>query len=150
MPHKHKKQTYYLKTTEFINNLVTIPTSNISQPSDVTASSYIAGLSDLYCKKTNKKVGTCSASFLGLQREMVYVDIANYISLNNGLIITWLTPTTCANLEVDSMVNSLVSECIVTSTTKIGFNPYYGDTFDLKVSSDEDKIWFKFTLKCKR
>ena len=62
-----------------------------------------------------------------------------------GLIVTWFTPTTLINLELDSVIHSMVTECIVTVTTKIGFSPFYGKTYNLVVSSDDGKIYFKFT-----
>jgi|GEM_PF-1392364 len=148
--HKRKKLTYYLYISDFINSFIEIPTSNVAVDSTTISSKYLAGRAPIYrqgddCLTTN---GTCSASFLCMQNANgIYTDISNYLSADNGLIVSWLTPTTLINLEVDSIVHSMVTDCIVIASTKIGFNPYYGDTFDLKVSSDDQKIYFKFTEK---
>ncbi|MBS0638102.1 MAG: hypothetical protein JSS12_11385, partial [Verrucomicrobia bacterium] len=56
-----------------------------------------------------------------------------------------LTPTTLINLELDTIVHSMVTECIVKASTKVGFNPFYGETFNMVVSSDSGKIYFTLT-----
>ena len=50
--------------------------------------------------------------------------------------MSWLTPTTLINLELDNIIHGMVTECIVVASTKIGVNPFFGQTFDLKVSSE--------------
>jgi hypothetical protein len=114
-------------------------------PSSTIDSSYIAGRAPIY-DVNNRKVGTCSASFLSMQTpDGIFTDISNYISADNGLIVTWFTPTTLINLELDSIINSMITECTVVSTTKVGFAPYFGQTFNLIVSSDGGKIYFQFS-----
>ena len=142
--HKTKKKlTYYIYIEDFINSFIEIPTSNVSGSSSTISSKYLAGRAPVY-KKHDKKVGTCSASFLCMQNsDGIFTDISNYLSIDNGLIISWLTPTTLANLELDSIVHSMVTECIVTASTKIGSNPYYGKKFNMVVSADGSKIYFK-------
>lgn len=136
--------TYYLYIDDFIENFIQIPTSNVSGAGPI-ASSYLAGRAPIY-NKDNLPAGTCSASFLSMQTEDgIYTDISNYLSADNGLIVTWFTPTTLINLELDSIINSMVTECIVTATTKVGVNPFYGQTFNLIVSSDGEKIYFQFS-----
>lgn len=140
---KHKKLTYYLYVDDFINSFIQIPTSNVSVDSTTISSKYLAGRAPLY-NKHNEKVGTCSASFLCMQnQDGIYTDIANYLSVDNGLVISWFTPTTLINLELDTIVHSMVTECIVDASTKIGFNPFYGDVFNMIVSSDSGKIYFE-------
>ena len=140
-----KTLTYYLYTADFINSFIEIPTSNVSPDSSTIASSYLAGRAPIY-NKHNKKVGTCSASFLCMQNVTgIFTDISNYISLDNGLIVSWFTPTRLLNLELDSIVNSMVTECIVKASTKIGKNRFYGQNFNMVVSSDQTKIYFKLT-----
>ncbi len=134
--------TYYLYISDFVDNFIEIPTSNVS-PSPNT-SMYLAGRAPIY-NTNNIMVGTCSASFLCMQTDEIYADISNYLSAANGLIVTWFTPTTLANLELDTIVNSMVTECTVVSTTKVGLAPFYGQTFSLIVSSDDEKIYFQFT-----
>lgn len=142
---KKKYFMYYLFVSDFAASFIEIPTSNVSVGSPTIASSYLAGRAPLY-NNLNVKVGTCSASFLSMQNaDGIFTDISNYISVDNGLIVTWFTPTTLINLELDTIVHSMVTECIVTSTTKVGFNPFFGDTFDLIVSSDDEKIYFIFS-----
>jgi len=137
--------TYYLNITDFAASFIEIPTSNVSGSSPTIASSYLAGRAPLY-DVNNIQVGTCSASFLNMQTaDGIFTDISNYISVDNGLIVTWFTPTTLINLELDSIIHSMVTECIVTATTKVGFAPFFGQTFDLIVSSDDEKIYFQFT-----
>lgn len=137
--------TYYLNISDFANSFIEIPTSNVSGDSSTISSKYLAGRAPIY-DVSNVQVGTCSASFLCMQNEDgIYTDISNYLSAADGLIVTWFTPTTLINLELDTIINSMVTECIVVSTTKVGFAPFYGQTFTLIVSSDSGKIYFEFT-----
>lgn len=142
---KHKKLSYYLYVNEFIKSFIEIPTSNVLVDSSTISSKYLAGRASVY-NRHDEKVGTCSASFLCMQNEDgIYTDISNYLSVDNGLVISWLTPTTLINLELDSIVHSMVTECLVAASTKIGFNPFYGEIFNMIVSSDDGKIYFKLT-----
>lgn len=137
--------TYYLYIADFAQSFIEIPTSNVSVNGSTISSKYLAGRSAIY-NANNQKVGTCSASFLCMQNaDGIYTDISNYLSVDSGLIVSWLTPTTLVNLELDSIINSMVTECLVTASTKIGVNPFYGQTFSLIVSSDNQKIYFQFT-----
>ena len=77
--------------------------------------------------------------------ELIYTDISNYLTSDDGLIVTWFTPTTLVNLELDSVINGMVTECMVTVTTKVGVAPLYGQTFSLVVSSSGGRIYFQFT-----
>lgn len=137
--------TYYLYIAAFTESFIQIPTSNVSGTSPTIASSYLAGRAPIY-NTDNIQVGTCSASFLSMQTEDgIFTDISNYLSADNGLIVTWFTPTTLINLELDSIINSMITECIVTVTTKVGLSTRFGQTFDLIVSSDSEKIYFTFS-----
>ncbi len=141
----YKNLSYYLYVEDFINSFIAIPTSNVSVDSSTISSKYLAGRAPIY-NKQGKKVGTCSASFLCMQNtDGIFTDISNYLSVDNGLVISWFTPTTLINLELDSIIHSMVTECIVKASTKIGFNPFYGKTFNMIVSSDAEKIYFKLT-----
>lgn len=136
--------TYYLYVADFIQSFIEIPTSNVSGESSTISSKYLAGRAALY--RDNHKVGTCSASFLCMKNaDGIYTDISNYLSVDNGLVVSWFTPTKLINLELDSILHSMVTECIVVASTKIGVNPFYGQTFNLIVSSDNEKIYFQFT-----
>lgn len=136
---------YSLSISEFANSFIQIPTSNVSGDSTTISSSYLAGRAAIY-DVNNNKVGTCSASFLNMQNaDGIYTDISNYITVNNGLVVSWFTPTTLINLELDSIINSMVTECMVTASTAIGVNPFYGQTFNLIVSSSGGRIYFEFT-----
>lgn len=138
-------QTYYLNVSDFAQSFIEIPTSNVAVDSTTISSTYLAGRAPLY-SENNVKVGTCSASFLCMQNaDGIYNDISNFISLDNGLIVTWFTPTRLINLELDSIINSMVTECIVSASTNVGANPYYGQTFSLIVSSVSGRIYFQFT-----
>lgn len=142
---KHKKLSYYLFTEDFIQNFIQIPTANVLANSSTLSSSYLAGRAAIY-NNQDEKVGTCSASFLCMQNEDgIFTDISNYLTVDNGLVISWFTPTTLINLELDSILHSMVTECIVKASTKIGFNPFYGKTFNMIVSSDDKKIYFDLT-----
>lgn len=137
--------TYYLNISDFADSFIQIPTSNVSGGSSTISSTYLAGRAALY-NTDNQKIGTCSASFLCMQNaDGIYTDIANFISVDNGLVVTWFTPTKLINLELDSIINSMVTECIVEASTKVGVNPLYGQTFSLIVSSLNGKINFVFT-----
>jgi hypothetical protein len=136
---------YYLSVEDFAESFIEIPTSNVSVSSPTISSKYLAGRASIY-NQADQKVGTCSASFLCMQNaDGIYTDIANFISADNGLVVTWFTPTTLINLELDSIIHSMVTECIVEANTKVGVNPYYGQTFNLVVSSESGRIYFKFT-----
>jgi hypothetical protein len=136
---------YYLNISDFALSFIQIPTSNVSVDGTTIASSYLAGRAPIY-NQANVKAGTCSASFLCMQTaDGIYTDISNYLSADNGLVVSWLTPTTLINLELDSIINSMVTECMVTASTAIGFNPLYGRTYNLIVSSLNGRIYFTFT-----
>ena len=154
--------TYFLKVREFIESLIEIPATPIPPrppptphprptlpdfQNSTTDSKYFAGIANIYVPGDDQhSVGRCSASFLCFKNDQrFYTDISNYISVDNGLIVSWLTPTTLINLELDSIINSMVTECIVVAATKIGPNPFYGETFNLVVSSDGQQIQFEFT-----
>jgi hypothetical protein len=143
---------YFLKVTDFINSLIEIPARPIRNPhihNTTTDSKYLAGIANIYVPGDDQhSVGRCSASFLCFKNDQrFYTDISNYISVDNGLIVSWFTPTTLINLELDSIINSMVTECIVVAATKIGPNPFYGETFNLVVSSQMSgqQIQFDFT-----
>lgn len=142
---KKQKLVYHLYIKDFIKSFIEIPTSNVSESSSTISSKYLAGRAPIY-NKHNKKVGVCSASFLCMQNaDGIYTDISNFLSVDNGLIVSWFTPTKLINLELDSVIHSMVTECLVKASTKIGFNPFFGKTFDLVVSSDDKKIYFQFS-----
>ena len=142
--------TYFLNVSDFINSLVEIPARPIRHPhinNTTSDSKYLAGIANIYLLGDNQNsVGRCSASFLCFKNDnRFYTDISNYLSVDNGLIVSWLTPTTLINLELDSIINSMVTECIVVAATKIGPNPFYGETFNLVVCSARGQIQFQFT-----
>jgi hypothetical protein len=142
-----KNLSYYLYINDFINSFIEIPTSNVSVDSSTISSKYLAGRAPIY-NVNNQKVGICSASFLCMQNaDGIFTDISNYLSVDNGLIVSWFTPTKLINLELDSIVHSMVTECLVVASTKIGFNPFYGKKFNMVVSSDDQKIYFKLHKK---
>jgi hypothetical protein len=148
--HTEEPMTYFLKVTDFINSLIEIPARPIRNPhihNSTTDSKYLAGIANIYIPGDDQhSVGRCSASFLCFKNDQrFFTDISNYISVDNGLIVSWFTPTTLINLEIDSIINSMVTECIVVAATKIGPNPFYGETFNLVVSSDGQQIQFEFT-----
>lgn len=147
--------TYFLNVGDFIRSLVQIPVAPVNfskfgihppPENTTTATQYLAGIANMYSMDdpTAGPVGRCSASFLCFQvpspdpthpQPRTYTDIANFISLDNGLIVSWFTPAFLADLALDSVINGMVTECIVVASTKIGVNPFYGETFNLKVSS---------------
>ena len=142
--------TYFLNVTDFINSLIEIPTKLVRNPhihNTTRDSKYLAGIANIYLPGDDQhSVGRCSASFLCYKNNhRFYTDISNYLSVDNGLIVSWFTPTTLVNLEVDSIINGMVTQCIVVAATMIGPNPFYGQTFNLCVSSDGQQIQFQFT-----
>ena len=147
-----ESMTYFLKVREFIEGLIEIPATPIPPPPHfpnfhrTTDSKYFAGIANIYIPGVRAPFGRCSASFLCYKNNhRFYTDISNYISVDNGLIVSWLTPTTLINLELDNIINGMVTECIVVAATKIGPNPFYGETFNLVVSSNGQQIQFVFT-----
>ncbi len=148
--------TYFLKVKEFIESLIEIPATPIPPPphfpnfhNSTTDSKYLAGVANIYIPGDDQNsVGRCSAAFLCFKNDQrFFTDISNYISVDNGLIVSWFTPTTLINLELDSIINGMVTECIVVAATKIGPNPFFGETFNLVVSSQMSgqQIQFDFT-----
>lgn len=138
--------TYHLSIADFAQSFIEIPTSTVTNPTTTVSSTYLAGRAYIY-DENNQNVGNCSASFLCIQNEdnSIYNDISNYLSTDSGLIVSWFTPTTLINLELDSIINSMVTQCLVTVTTKIGASPFYGQNYELIVSSDGSNIYFQFT-----
>ena len=128
---------YYLNVKDFVKSLVDIPATPLKHGS-TTAAQYLAGIANIYIPGHDRNsVGRCSASFLCFKNDQrIYTDISNYLSVDNGLIVSWFTPTTLINLALDGIINSMVTECIVVASTKIGVNPFYGQTFNLVVSSE--------------
>jgi hypothetical protein len=142
---KKKHLVYYIYIQDFLNSMIMIPTSPVADNSSTLESKYLAGRAPLY-KKGDEKFGICSASFLCMKNQYgIFSDISNYLMVDNGLIVSWLTPSTLANLELDSIIHGMVTECIVTASTKVGFNPFYGQQFNMVVSSDGQKIYFDLT-----
>ena len=148
--------TYFLKVTDFINSFIEIPTKLVRKPpihNTTLDSKYLAGIANIYIPGDDQNsVGRCSASFLSYQNAQgFYSDISNYISVDNGLIVSWFTPTTLIDLELDSIINGMVTEAIVVAATQIlpNPNPFYGETFNLVVSQEghggDAKIQFEFT-----
>jgi hypothetical protein len=143
---EERRLVYYLYISDFLASMITIPTSNVFNESSTISSTYLAGLAPIY-NADNVRFGTCSASFLCMQNQYgIFTDISNYLVADNGLIISWLTPSTLANLELDNIINGMVTEAIVTATTKVGRNPFYGQRFNMVVSSDGEKIYFKLLM----
>uniref|UniRef100_A0A6C0B9C8 Uncharacterized protein n=1 Tax=viral metagenome TaxID=1070528 RepID=A0A6C0B9C8_9ZZZZ len=138
--------TYYLNVDDFIKSMVEVPTTLPPTTTITQSSLYVYGRAPLYKSGDSTSLGICSASFMcSKNNKDIYTDITNYISLENGLVVSWLTPSRPANLEFDSIVNSMVTECIVTANTKIGINPFYGKVFNLVVSSFKNQIIFTFS-----
>ena len=136
--------TYHMDISDFENSLIEAPTSNVSGGSTTLASNDLAGTIPIY-DVNNTEVGTYSASFLSMETgNGIFTDISNYLSTNDGLVVTWDTPATPSNLALGSIVNSVATESTVTVTTKVGSSSFFGDTFNLIVSSDGTNIYFQF------
>jgi hypothetical protein len=135
------KLSYYLNISDFIKNLVKVNTSPFSP---TVTSTILYGKTKLYNSNNNKAVGTCFANFqcIGTGGKDIFTNIDNAISTDSGLILTWVTPTSLANLALDTIINGMVTECIVKCTTKIGASAFYGKTFNMVVSSKSGKIFF--------
>jgi hypothetical protein len=143
--HQKRQLVYYLYIQDFLNSMIVIPTSPVNVNSSTIGSKYFAGIAPIY-KAGDVKFGVCSASFLCMQNQHgIFTDISNYLMVDNGLIVSWLTPSTLVNLELDSIIHGMVTECIVTASTKVGFNPFYGMQFNMVVSADSQRIYFNLT-----
>jgi hypothetical protein len=147
--------TYYLLVEDFVNSMVAVQTGVPAELAGNSAnlttvdSSYIYGRAPLYRGNSTNgvPVGTCAASFMNSQdtNNRVYSAISNFISTDDGMIVSWFTPTFLSNLELDSLVNGMVTKCRVACNTLIGkTSPYYGKRYTLEVSSSDGKIWFRF------
>src|SRR6478736_2911714 len=108
--------TYFLKVRDFIEGLIEIPATPIpphfpNPPHNrTTDSKYLAGIANIYMPGANRRnVGRCSASFLCYKNNhRFYADISNYLSVDNGLIVSLFTPTTLITLELDNIINGMV------------------------------------------
>jgi hypothetical protein len=90
-------------------------------------------------------VGTFSVTFLSIQNAQgITTSIENHIETNGGLIVNWPTLAAPANLDLSTLMASIVTENIVTDTTKSGSSVFFGRSFDLLVSTDGSKITFRF------
>jgi hypothetical protein len=136
--------TYYVETSALIDSFIQLPTSNVLPGSSTIGSEYLAATAPVY-DSNGTQVGTFSASFLNMQTaDGISTDISNYLSTDSGLVVTWLTPTTVPDLQLDSIAESVATESSVTATTKVGSSGFYGHTFDLVVTSDASRIHFQF------
>ena len=153
-PRPPANPSYYLLVSDFVNSMVAVqtgvPAELAGNPAATTVdSSYIYGRAPLYRGNSTDgvPVGTCAASFMNSKdtNNRVYSAISNFLSTDDGMIVTWFTPTFLSNLELDSLVNGMVTKCRVSCTTLIGrSSPYYGKRYSLEVSSSDGKIWFRF------
>jgi hypothetical protein len=136
--------SYYLATDDLVSSFIEIPTSNVLVDSSTISSVDLAGTAPIY-DDNDVKVGTFSGTFLSMQTaDGISTDVTGYLSTNTGLVVTWSTPTTVANLELDTVADSLTTDSTVTVTTKIGSSTYFGKTFNLVVSPVGDRIYFQF------
>lgn len=136
--------SYYLEVSEFLQNIIEIPTSNINYNKNLS-SLYFSGVSNIYDTFNGEKKGNCSASFLCINTGVINLQILNYLYTTDGLIISWLTPTTLPNLIIDELVFGMVTECVVDVTTKVGVSKYFGKKFYMIVSQNSGKIYFNLT-----
>ena len=137
--------TYHLVIADFENSFVQIPTSNVSGGSSTLASSYFAGTAPIY-DANNTKVGEESATFVSIMNnDGVFSSISNNLSTNDGLGVSWSTPAKPVDLQLDSIVNSMASENMVSSSVKIGSSTTFGQKYDLAVSADSTNVYFQFT-----
>ncbi len=136
--------SFYLKTKDFLQNSITIPTNNLVCNNNLS-SLYFSGVSNIYDSFTNEEKGNCSASFICINPGVVNLQIANYLYTYDGLIISWFTPTTLPNLIIDDLIFGMVTECIVDVTTKVGLSKYYGKKFSMIVSQNDGLIYFNLT-----
>uniref|UniRef100_A0A6C0D1N9 Uncharacterized protein n=1 Tax=viral metagenome TaxID=1070528 RepID=A0A6C0D1N9_9ZZZZ len=134
---------YYLDVEEFVTNLVELPVISIT---GAPPSASIAARAPLYKVGSTTPIGTCSASFLCLNDgENVFVDISNFINIENGLIVSWFTPTTIQALELDQIIYAMITQAIVRVSTKIGNpNNFFSRTYSLTVTTNGPKIFFLF------
>lgn len=139
------KLMYYLNISDFSQSFIEIPTSNVAVNSSTISSRFLAGRAAIY-NMNNQQVGTCSASFLCMQNANgIFADISNNLSINNGFVVSWPTPTTLVNLELNTIIGSMVTKCSVVVSTKISTSPFFGQKYSLVVSSDGAKLYFTFS-----
>lgn len=137
--------TYHLVISELEDSLIEIPASNVSVSSTTLASSYFAGTAPIY-DTDNVKVGEESATLVSIQNsDGIFTTISSSLTTDNGLGVSWSTPSKPINLELDNIVSSMGSENKVASSTKIGSSSSFGNKYDLVVSADSTNIYFQFT-----
>jgi len=145
---EEKTITYYMYMEDFSKSLIEIPSSVVFGDSTTLTSAYLAGRAYIYNSENDTKVGSYSATFLCIQNNegLILMDVTNTLFDPNGIIATWFTPKTLADLEVDTIIKSIATtECRVTVNNKVGAFPFFGQTFNLSVLNGDDTISFKFT-----
>jgi hypothetical protein len=139
------KRKYYLNIDDFAKNTNFANLSPIDNTS-TTTSKFYGGFCPVF-NKHNKQVGTISASFLCfVNNQTNYVDISNFLSLKNGLILSWFASTNI-DLIVSELALGLVGTSLCVANCKVGnANPYYGKMFNVAVSANKDKTKIKLVI----
>jgi hypothetical protein len=136
--------TYHLVLADLESSLIEIPTSNVSAGSTTIASNYLAGTTALL-DTHGDKVGTFSATFLSMQTsDGITTTVENHLRTDAGLIVNWSTTAAPLDLELSSILRSVVTRSTVTVTTRSGSSVYFGHDFDLVVSTNATEAAFRF------
>ncbi|MES2169840.1 MAG: collagen-like protein [Actinomycetota bacterium] len=134
--------TYFVIADDLVQNLIEIPTSNVSVSSGTISSQYLAGTVPLY-NADGARAGAFSATFLLMQTaDGITSNITGYLSTSAGLTLTWVAPTTVIDLQLDTIVGSLVGEGSQNVTAIAGSAPFAGHTFRLAFSTVGTRIYF--------
>ena len=137
--------TYHVRKSTFEKSFVQVPTSNVSGNSSTISSQYLVGTAPIY-DAANHRVGTYSATFVTLQNANgISTDSTSYFSAGAGLVATWSTPKKVKNLTLTAITGSVASKgTLISIATKVASSKYFGDSFDLVITSSGGNLYFAF------
>ncbi len=134
--------TYFVIADDLVQNLIEVPTSNVSIGSGTISSRYLAGTVPLY-NADGTTVGVFSVTFLLMQTaDGISADLTGYLSTSDGLTLTWAAPTTVVDLQLDTIVGSVVGEGSQNVTAIAGSAHFTGHVFRLAFSAVGSRIYF--------
>ena len=130
--------------TEFLMNTLLVPTVSVANPDN--ESKYFINNAKLRDNKNNE-VGDYNVTILCMKtNNYYYITVTNNITLNNGLILSWIASSKATSLTPAELLSGMVTECHVRSNVKVGENPYYNREFRIKVTTSGGNINFDIVM----
>lgn len=138
--------------TDFLKKIGVIPVLN-SEGATSSETSYFIGNSKLFDNNQNsstyeKEVGDYSVSIINMKRDdYYYINTTNYLTLDNGLILTWLATSKVKTFTPAELFNGIVTNCITRSNIQGDKkNPYFNREFKISVSPNNGNIFFNVNM----